>query len=540
MRLAAPFALFLVATACGGDDSPAGTTPLSADAGDASTDAAPVSPDGEASAPVSDAPLPLVETGARDGSTPDAPPDVEAGPSLPLDQYCDALSNWYYDYLGRCYEADAYPESGREAYVGQTLERCLYARAAVDGGRLSYDGEAAARCVSAYQNVGCFGSFESIAECENVFAGRIAIGGDCYDDETRHFLVGENPCAEGLCLGDSCPQTCVAYPDVGDGCIQGRCGPEHYCDSDDRCRPRIARGKPCEGGDCASGLVCSDAGDSRICLPSAAIGSACSDEVACNRPGVCVEGSCQRVVGDGDPCFVPFNCAEDLACIVQDGASTCQPLGDAGGPCGRSSDCKPEFYCHRDGDLGTCAPYAEPGESCIEADCPNGYWCRYSEDGSTASCDPVGAEGADCLSFGSAAGHGCQEGLFCVSTGLCAPAGALGDPCVVFDTESCAAGLYCSRETGLCAGPRARGETCNPLWPATCASSLGCHCGRQENCDSTPSEPDPSDTCEPRLDDGARCYRGAECDSGQCGGDAASGPTCQPAPADPEPCLGPP
>src|SRR5690606_22324853 len=117
------------------------------------------------------------------------------------------------------------------------------------------------------------------------------------------------------------------------------------------------------------------------------------------------------------------------------------------------------------------------GETCVDGQCAEGHWCRYSTEGDDPTCQLIGDAGDECESNGYPSPAGCGEGSFCADATLtCVGPGAEGEPCALTDERSCEEGLWCSRETQLCAPPALESESCFRFWENTCDSGLSCQC----------------------------------------------------------------
>ena len=92
--------------------------------------------------------------------------------------------------------------------------------------------------------------------CDNsrcVPANWVPVGGSC---------VGPNECdVNGTCNANT--QVCDALPQAGLPCLQGRCAPDHYCDS------------------------------SQVCRLDVPVGGACTATSECQTSKYCINGTCQ-------------------------------------------------------------------------------------------------------------------------------------------------------------------------------------------------------------------------------------------------------
>lgn len=135
----------------------------------------------------------------------------------------------------------------------------------------------------------------------------------------------------------------------------------------------------------------------------------------------------------GEPCAVPYECQNGLACVASgEDEGTCQSPPAVGKPCGspQNNVLNLRFGSHRSCALGShCDPgiaaCAAPtsGECDFDADCADGKLCILDQ------CSPRGSVGDNCESPAQ-----CNSGLFCdivvgTSAGKCAVKKAAGAPC---------------------------------------------------------------------------------------------------------------
>ncbi|MRG92195.1 hypothetical protein [Polyangium spumosum] len=153
-------------------------------------------------------------------------------------------------------------------------------KAAVAAGRLEYDGALAASCF-AKVDCGTLGAAPD-PECENVFAGKVADGGDCANDT-------ECAGATSVCLGDSSMQDgkCGAPGAVGAACsFDDECATGYCSFSSNMCEEKKALGEACSGGGCKDSYCDFMAS---VCTARKADGEACTffDE--------CQSGNCDAM-----------------------------------------------------------------------------------------------------------------------------------------------------------------------------------------------------------------------------------------------------
>ncbi len=469
---------------------------------------------------------------------------------LSLAAYCANRAARGYDFLQTCFGRENYPETRRADYVSGLEARCMQVATALSAGRLAYDGVQAARCVSALDPSDCVQANQDEA-CLSVFEGRVEAGGDCYPEESLVYLVGVAACRGGFCQEQqACPGTCVAFPARGSACPDQVCGPDDYCDDTEmRCKARLGAGEACEGQPCVEGAVCGDpdgSGSSRCVARVRSASEPCDANHQCPPPVQCIEGRCTQEVGLGDPCVGNFNCPEGAFCMSGEADASerrCRMPSAADGPCDRDEHCQAGLGCLVSaGSAGRCAVLPGAGETCLMGRCRAGASCRRADgdDPTEGTCRLRVGEGEACPGVAPDSTL-CSDGLFCTEQRTCELPGALGEPCNVFELESCEAGLWCSRETGTCLAPAAQGAACNPVLAPSCAAGLGCACGLEDTglCNSHAREPSATDTCQPLRGTDAECYRYNECASADCilDFDAETAGRCAPPPIDEPLCL---
>jgi hypothetical protein len=210
----------------------------------------------------------------------------------------------------------------------------------------------------------------------------------------------------------------------------------------------IALGSACDFDDeCASGR----------CGPPAQ----CPDDYSC-CPGVCVTAA--HAVGSGGACSVDEDCELGDSCT----GSGCAPLIGSGQECSSSNSCAFGLLCASPGigQGGTCVTAPTIGQPCAMGQCGDiGARC----DGSSGMCVALGLPGEPC-----ATEIECGEDEVCTagsagsagSAMTCAPAPALGEPCV----DTCLPGSWCDPNTagGQCVAPIANTTMCTD--PLQCQS----------------------------------------------------------------------
>jgi hypothetical protein len=189
-----------------------------------------------------------------------------------------------------------------DAYFVTTIEECeLRLRPpelrlkrfhrGIELGRLVYHPERMERCLSLLGQscetpVGSHGENQGVVSldlvalaCDDPFEGLVENGGTCAIDEE---------CASDLCDGDVLDSngqgiiegTCVAMPQLGDPCIEGRCTPGLWChidevDHDKRiCAARLPDGAACvHAAQCGSNNCPANDQGERVCSS----GPSCDD-----------------------------------------------------------------------------------------------------------------------------------------------------------------------------------------------------------------------------------------------------------------------
>lgn len=196
--------------------------------------------------------------------------------------------------------------------------------------------------------------------------GQRCVEGRCVDDggALGEACEGDEDCVQGACLdtpvGRICTERCDPSAGDPDVCVEGFACVEIEPCGDGVCIPGAAgeaiAGEPCvEDLDCASRLCLSPAGAaepqcSRRCDPaldqSCAEGAHCQEQAVgcgacfadclpgeCQVGSVCLDGRCQPLVADGEPCVDDQECRSGLCVDLTCGGDDVDagPDGDAGG-----------------------------------------------------------------------------------------------------------------------------------------------------------------------------------------------------------------
>ena len=139
-------------------------------------------------------------------------------------------------------------------------------------------------------------------------------------------FLGPRVCGDGL----GCRQgVCGPMPELDEECtIDNRCAGDLGCDftaEGSFCRPRRGESQECQADHiCVAGMFC-DFGRG-LCTPYLEPGGECSDGNECGPSGSCVpddagEFRCVTLPVEGEDCL--FDCADGLACVLEDLEATC-------------------------------------------------------------------------------------------------------------------------------------------------------------------------------------------------------------------------
>lgn len=382
---------------------------------------------------------PPADTGVASNDAGGPPPDaMRATWDLPTvgTMYCDALIAATCDASARC---ECVPACDP---VGDRLACMMPFETALGEGATHFDGALLLDLLDARRLYLDHCARRPQALVAQLVYGSIVIGaalGEACPD--RYACAG----GDGICVSG----VCVDRPAVGESCV----GMGHGCEP----------GARCSGGTCV--------------VPSTPPG-ACVDDVGCNAPAVCIDGSCRDLAGAGEACGATEQCDPGHNCVG--GACVASTICDGSASCGYGTECAM---------VGVCEETRPTGHPCTDdTNCDPGLTCTTAIE----TCEEAPAAGAPC-----ARGR-CAIGAFCES-GTCVAKRTIGATCDPALDESCVDGAFCSRG-GVCEADLADGETC--MRTVECSSASHCNGG----------------TCVPRPGAGEPCFDACLGDLGCIGG----------------------
>lgn len=282
---------------------------------------------------------------------------VISGGGTPFVTLCNGLFDKVTSLFTTCLKANP-------AIVTQLLGSgagfCTDRQREIDAGTIHYDAAAGATCNAAIQTLDCSvlssqGGFTVPPACDAALVGQVANGGQCWDSAD---------CATGYCGWDLSTGTCP-----------------------DTCRPFVAAGGACPGGEgCADGLVC----DGGICKTPSGPGlpCPCRDDLWCDASGA--TPVCRAFLAQGASCDPLASLCNGLTTCV--GApATCQPWLGVGATCATTADrCGIGYVCSD--ASSTCVSVPALGDACT--DLCVGSWCDVFSQ--TPTCKALLADGATC------------------------------------------------------------------------------------------------------------------------------------------------
>jgi hypothetical protein len=261
----------------------------------------------------------------------------------------------------------------------------------------------------------------------------------------------------------------------------------------------------------------------------------------------------------GKDCIYEAECETGARCVGDPsavGRGVCVPYQAVGDICNADTDCDPtianvycakaDYHCHVRGTFGQPCQYTtdENGKNpslplLLECD-PNGaLYC----DVASSTCKQLPADGDPCIDplppgVATACNPDPKLNLVCDKTsaqssgGICRAPVGIGESC---ETISCAKDLYCDSLSYTCKSLPGFGQSCSSTdyqcaTPYSCVYNTGSYtcqqpAGISENCVNPPRtcetdaycDSSGTETCEPKLGDGAQCNSSIQCVSGSCG-----------------------
>ncbi|HEU5074648.1 MAG TPA: hypothetical protein VFU02_10750 [Polyangiaceae bacterium] len=442
--------------------------------------------------------------------------------------FCEAYTEYMCEWMLGCRD---FPDCESSGPAGAIRSACETLPQPIADGDLVFDVELAESCLP--DELVCYSSprdLTDVGPCRGVVHAKGKIGDDCY------LPVGwvDQPCAEGYCdTSDQCPGTCKAYlPDESpcDGLVP--CEPGSAC-VDTVCTKLPAAGESCEAS-CLHGFPCVEADDGKLCVQPRADGDECDDGHPCVASYGCVEGVCGAKLELGDECLASVQCPDATRCLPygDSGMNTCQTLPDVGEPC-PSGECNDalDVSCQDpdpsdDDDTRYCGALGGVDDPCGAYGCRSDLWCYYAENDTDGVCLPLGGPGDFCTTEGTGPFAGytpclSYPNLYICMEEECAPPGAIGEPCLPTDWQSCAEG-WCSTATSRCVEPGGEGDVCNTTFAYgdACAEGLYCSCEADE-CYADPLL-DHGECLTKKATD-ALCETSIECSSDNCAWDGEVG-----------------
>lgn len=378
-----------------------------------------------------------------------------------------------------CSDVECSPEEQLRAVAGEFCRNGIKLEGRYD------DLRQIERSTQAAQAVMCTGDFSLDPTYEMLFDaiedGRVAIDEDaleaCHMSEERESCAATDllvpqvadgeacladlECVSGVCDETTCPGTCAARGDVGDGCMgDGDCRTSLTCIAES-CSELPALGEVCETK-CAEGWC-----DQGTCLERRSVDEPCTDGTECES-FLCDRDTqvCLAIPGPGDDC-VGFECQDGGRCWED----TCQEPQPVGSACDVTAQCARGLRCVEQ----SCVQILLPGEPCTDTDhCARGTGCI---DG---RCRPLPDVGEACERPTGCLRGICEDGT-CVNQ-------AAGETCPVNTYPSdlfdpCGDVATCVDTDGRqeCVTDLSQGQACGGSVSAVC--STGTSCQRDENDD---------------------------------------------------------
>lgn len=351
-----------------------------------------------------------------------------------------------------------------------------------------------------------------------------------------------NTCGGSACVADTCVSAGAVCGTVSDGCGGSlRCGycagistcggggQAFQCGVASDCVPRTCAeagaecgrlGDGCGGvlqcGSCTPGEVCGGGG-ANVCGPTECVATdvctasdcglisdGCADVVDC---GGCEGGltcwrgvECRNVSGAiGTPCTSDDACA---AGVCLGSASGSWPQGYCTTWCSGDDDCGTGAVCVSSGGRGVCEKACGSDLDCSRA----GYQCLDPDRDGRRTCQPSGTGdggvGDPCTSLVDCAGGG---SAVCISPTQGMPEGYCTVSCSA--TAACPSGSHCAFTSG------------SAVCLSDCTSASDCRSGYA----CTDYDGDGATECAPAAGGGDGCTSDADCGTGTCLSEGASG-----------------
>jgi hypothetical protein len=334
-----------------------------------------------------------------DGGT-DAGHDAGYAP-FPVSEWCAVQSGAQCEQQVRCGLLDPAQVPDCVALGERVCDQAAYSEGAA-AGRLGYSPQTAADCANGYATAPCNETPPACASVFTgkvppdggcLLPQECATGGYCLTYTStcphtcyRYSLPGQpcnfwdmqcDPSANRCVTGDAGQLFCLALLDAGQpclsfsdclpnlACIQGTCIPTlaevgqpcdvtqgyPFCDTDAFCRgvsgldgglceADVGLGGTCTGGDCLTGLRCSNQFETGTCVSLGKAGDLCGGFGDCKNLLFCetADSTCATLPGDGGDCS-----ASNFACGLSDYCDftslTCQPLRALGQGCSYDESC---------------------------------------------------------------------------------------------------------------------------------------------------------------------------------------------------------
>ena len=279
---------------------------------------------------------------------------------------------------------------------------------AVAGGRLVVDRSYLQACKNDFREMLCSATLGADAppSCLQLLQGQIPEGEPCLDEiECEGALNCVSSQDSEVCYG-----TCGTYENSGQDCDGAVCGDGEFClyewdeetfESSQSCAALYVENEECEwSGQCANGLVCSDA--QGICVPFSVgeLGEECIFGDSFCAPGTrcdfgeideedpSLEGTCEALGEEGDHCLSEYDCVIGLDCVEGDELlGTCGvfvPRAD-GEFCDYAEECASGF-CDWNTDTCETPELLANGEECgWDGECESGK-CEFDEEEFTSYC----------------------------------------------------------------------------------------------------------------------------------------------------------